>query len=126
MVIKRGGRREPWERSKLERGIIRALEKRPVSQLTIENLVNEIEDEAAMKGKTANEIPSTDLGEMVLDKLYTLDKVSYVRFASVYRKFETVVEFLEVINRLDEGTERMSQAPGHAPEARPARDSGPD
>ncbi|MEI6877245.1 MAG: transcriptional regulator NrdR [Spirochaetota bacterium] len=104
MVVKRGSRREPFERSKLERGIVRALEKRPISQLSIENLVNEIEDEAAMRGKTANEIQSSDLGEMVLEKLYSIDKVAYVRFASVYRKFETVDEFLEVIEKLDHVT----------------------
>ncbi|MCX7024098.1 MAG: transcriptional regulator NrdR [Spirochaetes bacterium] len=100
MVEKRDGRREPFERVKLERGIQRALEKRPISQLTIENLVNEIEDEAAMRGKGANELSSVALGEMVLDRLYDIDKVSYVRFASVYRKFETMDEFLAVIERM--------------------------
>jgi len=100
MVVKRDGRREPFERTKLERGIIRALEKRPVSQLSIENLVNEIEDEAAQKGKTSNEIPSPELGEMVLRRLDRLDKVAYIRFASVYRKFETMDEFLREIERL--------------------------
>lgn len=106
MVVKRDGRREPFERAKLERGIVRALEKRPVSQLSIENLVNEIEDEAAMRGKTANEIGSAELGEMALRKLYALDKVAYVRFASVYRKFETMDEFIEVIDRVEgEGIE---------------------
>ena len=102
MVVKRDGRREPFDRAKLERGIIRALEKRPVSSLSIENLVNEIEDEAAMVGKTSNEIPSQELGEMVLGRLYTIDKVAYVRFASVYRKFETMGEFLKVIQRLED------------------------
>jgi len=100
MVVKRDARREPFERAKLERGLFRALEKRPVSQLTIENIVNEIEDEAAMKGKTANEIPSSELGAMVLDRIYGVDKVAYIRFASVYRKFETVDEFLEEIEKL--------------------------
>ncbi len=102
MVVKRDGRREPFDRAKLERGIIRALEKRPVSSLSIENLVNEIEDEAAMVGKTSNEIPSQELGEMVLGRLYAIDKVAYVRFASVYRKFETMGEFLKVIQRLED------------------------
>ena len=64
-----------------------------MSQLSIENLVNEIEDEAAQKGKAANEIPSVELGEMVLRRMYALDKVAYVRFASVYRKFWTMAEF---------------------------------
>jgi transcriptional repressor NrdR len=108
MVVKRDGRREPFDRSKLERGIIRALEKRPVSSLSIENLVNEIEDEAAMVGKTSNEIPSQELGEMVLGRLYAIDKVAYVRFASVYRKFETMGEFLKVIQRLEDESTRAN------------------
>ena len=103
MVVKRDGRREPFERAKLERGVIRALEKRPVSQLSIENLVNEIEDESALKGKATDEIPSVELGEMVLRRLYSLDKVAYVRFASVYKKFETMAEFLREIERVGEG-----------------------
>ncbi len=101
MVIKSDGRREPFERAKLERGVIRALEKRPVSQLSIENLVNEIEDEAAHNGKTGNEIPSSELGAMVLRRLFSLDKVAYVRFASVYRKFETLSEFAREIESLE-------------------------
>jgi transcriptional repressor NrdR len=104
MVVKRDGRREPFERIKLERGVIRALEKRPISQLSIENLVNEVEDEAALKGKAVNEIPSVELGEMVLRKLYDLDKVAYVRFASVYRKFETMDEFVREIEHLERGS----------------------
>lgn len=104
MVVKRDGRRVPFERQKLERGLFRALEKRPISQLSIENLVNEIEDEAAMMGKTSNEIPSFELGEMVLRRLFDLDKVAYVRFASVYRKFDTVDEFLKVIDSLGKET----------------------
>ena len=103
MVVKRDGRRQPFERAKLERGIDRALEKRPVSQLSIENLINEIEDEAALKGKASNEILSHELGEMVLARLYVLDKVAYVRFASVYKKFETMDEFLREIERAGEG-----------------------
>lgn len=102
MVVKSDGRRQPFERSKLERGVERALEKRPVAQLSIENLLNEIEDEAAQKGKASNEIPSAELGEMVLRKLYDLDKVAYVRFASVYRKFETMDEFLAEVKRVEE------------------------
>jgi transcriptional repressor NrdR len=105
MVVKRDGRREPYERGKLERGIIRALEKRPISQLSIENLINDIEDEAAMLGKTSHEIPSVELGEMVLGRLYAIDKVAYVRFASVYRKFESMDEFIHEIERLEGRTE---------------------
>lgn len=102
MVVKRDGRREPFERSKLERGVVRALEKRPVAQTSIENLLNEIEDEAALKGKAANELPSAELGDMVLRRLYDFDKIAYVRFASVYKKFETMDEFLTEIQRVEE------------------------
>jgi len=100
MVIKRDGRREPFERSKIERGLTRALEKRPVSQMSIENFVNEIEDEAAFLAKTSNEISSEAVGSMVLRRLYGLDKVAYIRFASVYRKYETADEFLHEIDLL--------------------------
>jgi transcriptional repressor NrdR len=100
LVIKRDGRREPFDREKLERGIRRALEKRPVSQMSVENLVNEIEDEAVIRGKANHEISASDLGEMVLGKLDSLDKVAYVRFASVYRHFETISEFVREIEKL--------------------------
>jgi transcriptional repressor NrdR len=100
MVIKRDGRREPFERSKIERGLTRALEKRPVSQMSIENFVNEIEDEAAFLAKTSNEISSEAVGSMVLRRLYGLDKVAYIRFASVYRQYETADEFLHEIDLL--------------------------
>jgi transcriptional repressor NrdR len=104
MVIKRDGRREPFDREKLERGLRRALEKRPVSQMTIENLLNEIEDDAVINGKANHEIPSVELGEMVLAKLDQVDKVAYIRFASVYRKFETVSEFMKEIDKLTNQT----------------------
>lgn len=101
MVVKRGGRREPFERVKLERGLVRALEKRPVSQLSVENLINEIEDEAAQIARASNEIPSTTLGDLVLRRLYALDQVAYIRFASVYRKYETPDEFIREIESLE-------------------------
>jgi len=100
MVVKRDGRREPFERNKIERGLIRALEKRPISQMSIENFINEIEDEAAQLAKASNEISSEAVGSMVLRRLYALDKVAYIRFASVYRKYETADEFLKEIELL--------------------------
>lgn len=105
LVVKRDGRREPFDRQKLERGLQRALEKRPVSQMTIENILNEIEDDAAMLGKGGNEVQSSSLGEMTLHKLYVLDKVAYIRFASVYRKFESMAEFVEEIGQLENARE---------------------
>jgi transcriptional repressor NrdR len=100
MVIKRDGRRQPFDRAKLEHGIERALEKRPFSAMTIENIVNEIEDGAVMIGKAAHEIPSAELGELVLSQLYKVDKVAYIRFASVYRHFENLEEFIEEVNKV--------------------------
>ncbi len=100
MVIKRDGRRQPFDRLKIEHGIQRALEKRPVSTMTIENIVNEIEDQAVMTGKGAHEIPSTTLGELVLAKLNEVDKVAYIRFASVYRHFGNLDEFVAEVNKV--------------------------
>jgi len=100
MVIKRDGRRQPFDRHKIDHGIQRALEKRPVSTMTIENIVNEIEDQAVMEGKAAHEIPSTVLGELVLSKLNEVDKVAYIRFASVYRHFGNLDEFVAEVNKV--------------------------
>jgi transcriptional repressor NrdR len=101
MVIKSDGRREPFDRRKVERGIQRACEKRNISQNTIEELINEIEDQAAMMGKSTHEVPSREIGDLVLSKLHALDKVAYIRFASVYRKFTDVEEFVREIESLD-------------------------
>lgn len=73
--------------------------------MTIENILNEIEDEAAMLGKGGNEVHSSALGEMTLHMLYALDKVAYIRFASVYRKFESMDEFITEIGRLENARE---------------------
>ncbi len=100
MVVKRDGRRQPFDRTKLEHGIERALEKRPVSGMMVENIVNEIEDQAVMTGKGAHEIPTSALGDMVLAKLYEIDKVAYIRFASVYRHFENMEEFIAEVNKV--------------------------
>ena len=95
MVVKKDGRRQPM------RGIRRALEKRPVSGETIENLLNEIEDLAVMEGKKDSEISSARLGEIVLDILRRMDKVAYIRFASVYRHFENLEEFIAEIQKAE-------------------------
>jgi transcriptional repressor NrdR len=100
MVVKRDGRREPFDRGKIERGVRRALEKRPVSMSEIEHIVNEIEDISAIDGKNANEISSLRLGELVLAKLDDIDKVAYIRFASVYRHFENLSEFITEIDNI--------------------------
>jgi transcriptional repressor NrdR len=103
MVIKKDGRREPFDRTKIERGVQRALEKRPVSQMSIENLINEIEDQSAILGKMNHEIAAHVIGDLVLQKLAELDKVAYIRFASVYRHFENLDEFVREIQQFGEG-----------------------
>jgi len=100
MVIKKNGRREPFDRVKIEKGITRALEKRPVSQMQIENLVNEIEDATAIAGNDSREIDSRVIGDLILERLGAIDKVAYIRFASVYRHFENLDEFMQEIHKL--------------------------
>jgi transcriptional repressor NrdR len=100
MVVKRDGRREPFDREKLEKGVVRALEKRPFSQMQIENLVNEIEDTTAIKSAGSREISSSRIGDEVLIRLRDLDKVAYIRFASVYKNFEDIEEFVKEIHKV--------------------------
>jgi transcriptional repressor NrdR len=100
MVVKKDGRREPFDRQKLEKGVIRALEKRPFSQMDIENLVNEIEDSTAIASKGTGEISSSIIGDQVLQRLGDLDKVAYIRFASVYKHFNNMDEFMQEINKV--------------------------
>jgi len=97
MIIKRDGRREPFDIEKLERGIQRSIEKRPISAEVVDEVIHRIEDEAVMAGNMAREVSSEQLGNIVLKKLYALDRVAYIRFASVYRNFEDIGEFIKEI-----------------------------
>lgn len=99
-VVKKDGRRQPFDRAKLEKGIDRAMEKRPFSPVQVEQLVTDIEDEAVRTGREEREIGTTELGEIVLRKLYETDKVAYIRFASVYKHFENIEEFLNEIQQI--------------------------
>ncbi len=98
MVIKRDGRREPFDRAKLLNGIITACHKRPVPREKIEELVDEIESVISDLGKL--EVPSREIGEEVIKRLKFIDEVSYVRFASVYRDFKDKNEFFEELKKL--------------------------
>lgn len=100
MVVKKDDRREPFDREKLGRGVSRALEKRPFSHMQIENLINEIEDETAILSKGSREIPSVVIGDLVLERLGKLDKVAYIRFASVYKHFNDLDEFIQEIKKV--------------------------
>ena len=97
-VIKKDGRREKFEVRKLEAGIQRAFEKRPVSKEKIEGMIMEIEEMIRKKGK--KEIKSSAIGDLVSKKIMKLDKVAYIRFASVYRDFEDVKDFKEVMKEV--------------------------
>jgi len=97
-VIKSDQRREPFERDKLVKGIRLACNKRPVSQKKIEAIVNDVE--ARLHELSKNEVTSQYVGELVMDQLKDIDEVAYVRFASVYRKFQDKTEFLEELKKL--------------------------
>lgn len=97
-LVKRDDRREPFDEDKLRAGITRALEKRPVSESQIEAAVGRIIHRLRTTGE--REIPSLQVGELVMEELHGLDPVAYVRFASVYRSFQDVEEFREEVERL--------------------------
>lgn len=98
LVVKKGGNREQFDRSKILNGLTRACEKRPISSETIEKIVNSIETD--LRDFNDREVSSMVIGEMVMDKLRNLDEVAYVRFASVYRQFTDVNSFINTINQL--------------------------
>ena len=97
-VLKRDGRYEVFDRKKMVSGIDKALEKRPVSREVIERVVNEMIDELVKKH--GDEIPTTAIGEKIMQHLRRLDEVAYVRFASVYRKFRDIKEFVNEVQSL--------------------------
>lgn len=97
-VIKRDGRHEDFDRNKLVSGIARACEKRPISMEQIEGLVDGIT--AELESEFEREVPSETIGEKVMERLNKLDEVAYVRFASVYRRFRDVNQFLNAIQGL--------------------------
>lgn len=97
-VIKKDQSREQYDRMKIQDGIMRACYKRPISVKTIENLMDEIETE--IFNKEEKEVPSTLIGESVMDKLKELDAVAYVRFASVYREFKDIDTFMDELKKM--------------------------
>jgi transcriptional repressor NrdR len=92
IVVKKDGRRIPWDRSKIMRGLERACFKRAVLQSALVRIVDEVEEEIFKEGD--REVPSSDIGELVIERLRRLDQVAYVRFASVYRQFRTLEEMV--------------------------------
>ena len=113
LVAKRDGRREEFNREKLTGAIMKACAKRPVSLREMEKIAEGIE--AELQGLGHAEIRSTVLGEMVIDRLRRLDRVAYVRFASVYRDFQDIESFEQVVKDLREDTEQLSLMEGSPP-----------
>lgn len=104
VVIKKDGKRQVYNRQKLMNGILRACEKTPVSYTEIEKIVLEIE--AALNNKLDREVSSTEIGELVMERLKVMNDIAYVRFASVYREFKDVSTFLDELNSMLHGGER--------------------
>lgn len=100
-IIKKNGTREPFDENKLKAGLLRALEKRPVSIEAIESALNHIKHFLQATGE--REVKSVVVGEKVMEQLKQLDEVAYVRFASVYRRFKDLSEFRQEIDRLEQG-----------------------
>jgi transcriptional repressor NrdR len=92
MVIKKDGRREPFDRKKLLAGLVKACEKRPIGMDQLEGIVDEFERELSRQFE--REVPSREIGEGVMQRLHKLDPVAYVRFASVYREFKDAEQFM--------------------------------
>jgi transcriptional repressor NrdR len=112
LVVKKDGRREPYDREKLISGLQKAVEKRPVSMAQLEALVAEVEARILERGE--KEVPSSLVGEEVMRRLRALDQVAYVRFASVYRSFRDIEEFMDELKGLldDHGADATRRTRG--------------
>lgn len=98
IVIKKDGRREPFDRAKVLNGLVKACEKRPVSYATLEKLVNTVERE--LRNRMEQEVASSVVGELIMEGLKDIDEVAYVRFASVYRQFKDLGDLMQELQNL--------------------------
>lgn len=108
LVVKKDGRREPFDRQKILNGLLKATQKRPVSLAELEKMVDEIE--ARVLEKVEREITSQEIGELVMERLHEIDEVAYVRFASVYRQFKDVSDFVEEVRGLLSGIKKQRRS----------------
>lgn len=106
MVVKKDGRRETFDRTKIMSGLMRACEKRPISTAQLESIVDEVEKE--VQDSLDREVQTSDIGKIIMRRLKSLDKVAYVRFASVYLEFEDVSEFMYELKALVDSRTRTS------------------
>ncbi|MGI5892221.1 MAG: transcriptional regulator NrdR [Bacillota bacterium] len=109
IVIKKDNRRELFDANKILNGLVKACDKRSIPLTVLEQMVNEIEKD--LLNTLNREIPSQEIGEMVMDKLRNIDQVAYVRFASVYRKFEDIQTFLKELHQLQQEQEEQKKNP---------------
>ena len=107
LVVKKDGRREPFDRNKIITGMLKACKKRPISVKVIEDFVSELERELQERGE--REVECREIGERVIKKLYELDEVAYVRFSSVYRSFKDLNQFMDELKDLLRDKEREAQ-----------------
>src|SRR3989338_9789078 len=119
MVIKKDGRREPFDRKKVLGGLIKACEKRPVSVEQLESPVDDLERDLLKRFE--REVSSSEVGQWVMERLHTIDEVAYVRFASVYRQFKDINEFLHELRDLLELKERPPASSLRAPAIPPPK-----
>ncbi len=108
-AIKRNGQREPFDRSKLLHGIVRACEKTGVPMARLDALVDDIE--AQLQQRAVREVSTAEIGELVLEQLQPISEVAYVRFASVYRQFQGIRDFVETLERLQSDRADPTSAP---------------
>lgn len=99
LVVKNDGSRQTFDPQKIKRGIIKACEKRPISMTQIDDLIASIEKQ--ISNSLEQEVKSSKIGEMVMDRLKKLDEISYVRFAAVYRKFKDITTFIDFLNKVN-------------------------
>lgn len=115
-VIKRDGKKESFDRSKLLRGLIRACEKTGIETAALETVIDEIE--AELQQRAVREVSSQEIGELVLERLQSVSEVAYIRFASVYRKFQGIRDFVETLDHL-KSYQTQSDLPEKTEESRP-------
>lgn len=113
MVVKRDGRRERFHRTKLLAGLTRACEKRPVPPRRLEELAEDVE--GRLHEREDREITSQEIGSLLMDRLRELDQVAYVRFASVYRRFEDIGAFTDMLSALIDQTQASTPTAAHEP-----------
>ncbi len=115
LIKKKDGRWEPFDRNKLMSGLLKACQKRPVNQTSLDSIADEIEKECF--NRNGREISSEDIGALVMQRLHDLDEVAYVRFASVYRQFKDVTQFMEEVQQLLKRNKNEDRADTEKPSA---------